>query len=131
MVEVLKKELEMSFDDAVQHVKTVCEEEGFSVLLVKSINEIFKKKLGIMDHPSYTTVLACGPQLAKMALEASFDVGLLFPCSFVVYELERKIIVSHISIMKIARELGLASPEAMQPVIKMTGEMVQKAWERF
>jgi len=131
MVEILKKELAMSFENAVELVKTICEEEGFSILLVKSIDEIFKKKLGIMDHPRYTTILACGPKLAKMGLEASFNVGLLFPCSFVVYELDDKIIVSHVSIMKIAKEVGLASPKVMQPVIEETRKMVHKAWERF
>ncbi|MHA1628963.1 MAG: DUF302 domain-containing protein [Candidatus Heimdallarchaeota archaeon] len=121
----------MSFENAVEHVKTICEEEGFSILLVKSIDEIFKKKLSIMDHPRYTTILACGPKLAKIGLEASFNVGLLFPCSFVVYEQDDKIIVSHVSIMKIAKEVGLASPKAMQPVIEETRKMVHKAWERF
>jgi len=131
MVEVLKKELAMSFDEAVEHVENIVKGEGFTVMLTKPIDEIFKKKLGIMDHPRYTTILACGPELAKMALEASFDVGLLFPCSFVVYEEEGKIIVSHASIMKIAVEVGLATAEAMAPVIEKTGKMVKVAWDKL
>ena len=100
-------------------------------MLTKSIDGILKKKLGVTDFPRYTTILACGPELAKMALEASFNVGLLFPCSFVVYEENDKIYVSHASIMKIAKEVGLASAEAMDPVIEKTGKMVHKAWEQF
>ncbi|HUT82091.1 MAG TPA: DUF302 domain-containing protein [Candidatus Bathyarchaeia archaeon] len=131
MVNILKKELSMSFAEAVSHVEKILGEEGFSVMLVKSIDEIFKKKLGVENHPKYTTILACGPKLAKMALEASYDVGLLFPCSFVVYEKEDKIIVSHASIMTIAKEVGLASEEAMKPVIEVTSKMVHAAWDRF
>ena len=131
MVNILKKEMLMSFDEAVERVNKTIQDEGFTVLLVKSIDEIFEKKLGITDHPRYTTILACGPELAKMSLEASFNVGLLFPCSFVVYEEDDKIIVSHTSIMKIARDVGLASAEAMEPVIKMTGEIVEKLWSKL
>lgn len=131
MVEVLKKEMSMNFNEAVEHVENIVKNEGFSILLTKSIDEIFQKKLGITDHPRYTTILTCGPVLAKMGLEASLNVGLLFPCSFVVYEEDGKVIVSHVSIMKIAEEIGLASPEAMAPVIKTTSEMVHAAWDRF
>lgn len=121
----------MDFNSAVAKVENIVKQEGFSVLLTKSIDEIFKMKLGVTDYPKYTTILACGPKLAKMALDASFNVGLLFPCSFVVYEENGKVFVSHISIMKIAKEIGLASPEAMEPVIKETGKMITKAWEQF
>jgi uncharacterized protein (DUF302 family) len=131
MVDFLKKELSMDFDKAVDHIKKVAEEEGFSVMLVKDIDKIFKKKLGIKEYPRYTIILACGPEFAKGALDVSKNVGMLFPCSFVVYEEEGKIFVAHISIMKIAPEIGLAPAEEMEPVIKMTGEAVHKAWDRF
>jgi len=131
MIEVLKKEMAMSFDKAVEHIENIVKNEGFSILLTKSIDEIFQKKLGITDHPRYTTIFACGPELAKMGLEASFNVGLLFPCSFAVYEEDGKVIVSHVSIMKIAKEVGLATEEAMAPVIAKTGKMVHSAWEKF
>lgn len=131
MVDILKKELTKDFDAAVEHIVQVVEKEGFTVMLTKSIDGILKKKLGITGYPRYTTILACGPELAKMALDASLNVGLVFPCSFVVYEEEDKIYVSHISIMKMAKELNLASAEAMDPIIEITGKMVHKAWEQF
>ena len=71
MIEILKKELTKEFDAAIDHIIEICEKEGFTVLLTKSIDGMFKKKLGITDHPRYTTILACAPKLAKMALEAS------------------------------------------------------------
>ena len=131
MVEILKKKLNMAFDDAVKHIESIMQEEGFTVLLTKSIDEIFEKRLGITNYPRYTMILGCGPELAKAALDVSFDVGLLYPCSFVVYEEAGDIFVSHSSIMKMAPELGFAPIEKMQPVIKMTGEAVHRAWSRF
>ena len=131
MVDILKKELKMDFDSAVKRVEKIVSEEGFSVMLIKPIDEIFKMKLGLKDYPKYTTILACGAQFAKAAMDVSKDVGLLFPCSFVVYEEGEKIYVSHTSIMKIAPEIGLASYEDMKPVIEMTGKAVHAAWDRF
>ena len=131
LVDVLKKELSLEFDAAVEHVQKTVADGGFSVLMVKSMDEMLKKKLGITDLPKYTTIMACGPKLAKMALEASLNVGLLFPCSFVVYEEEGKVIVSHVSIMKAAVEIGLATEESMKPVIAETGKMVHAVWEKF
>jgi uncharacterized protein (DUF302 family) len=121
----------MSYDEAVTHIQETLGKHGFTVLMTKSIDEIFKIKLGITDHPRYTTILACKANLAKMAIDAGFDVGLVFPCSFVVYEQDGKIIVSHVSIMKIAEEIGLASPEVMAPIVKTTGELIHAAWNDF
>lgn len=131
MVEYLKKELQMDFDSAVKYVEKIVEEEGFSILLTKDIDSIFKKKLEIDNYPRYTTILACAPEYAKGALDVSKLVGFLFPCSFVVYEENEKIFVGHVSIMKIAPEVGLAPADQMAPVIKMTGEGVHRIWNRL
>ncbi len=121
----------MDFDEAVQHVEEVIVQEGFVHMLTRAIDEVIKNKLGVAEYPRYTIILACGPELAKAALDVSKDVGLLFPCSFTVFEDQGKVWVAHVSIMKIASAIGLAPAEAMQPVIDMTSKMVQAAWPRF
>ncbi|MBD3256112.1 MAG: DUF302 domain-containing protein [Candidatus Lokiarchaeota archaeon] len=131
MVDILKKELNMDFDDAVERVRTIVAEQGFSVMLVKNIDDIFKKKLSIDNYPRYTIILACAPQFAKGALDVSKNVGLLFPCSFAVFEDEGKVFVGHVSIMKIAPEVGLAPHDKMKPVIEDTGKAVHAAWDKF
>lgn len=130
MVDVLKKEVPYSFDDAVKRVENACVKEGFGLLLTKGIDSVFKDKLGV-DYTRYTFVLACAPELAKKALDVSKDVGTLFPCSFVVYEDKEKVMVSHTSIMKIASVVGLASKKAMAPVIEETGKRIRKIWDRI
>ena len=131
MVDVLKKELPMSFEEGLEHVKELVSEE-FSILMVKSLDEVIKNKLDLPDYPlKYTTILACGPDLAKMALDVSVDVGTLMPCSFTVYEKDGKVYVSHVSIMKIASELGIANEEKMKPVIEKTGSKVHKVWDKI
>ncbi|MFO8017117.1 MAG: DUF302 domain-containing protein [Promethearchaeia archaeon] len=131
MVDFLKKEMDMDFDEAVKHVEKVVQEEGFTLMLTKDVDKIFKQKLGVKEYDRYTFILACAPSYAKAALDVSKNVGLLFPCSFVVYEDGGKVFVSHVSIMKIAPEVGLAPEEKMETVIEMTGKGVHAAWERF
>ena len=131
MVDVLKKEVPMSFDRAVEYVERTIQDEGFSILLTKSIDDIIKKRLGLLDYRCYTIILACAPDLARMALDVSKDVGNLFPCSFAVYEDNSKVLVSHVSIMKVAAEIGLAGASKMMPVIKETSEKVRKAWDKL
>jgi uncharacterized protein (DUF302 family) len=131
MVDILKKELSMDFDEAVKKVEKIIVEEGFSHMLTQPIDLIFKKKLGVENYPKYTIILACAPRFAKAALDVSKNAGLLSPCSFAVFEDEGKVYVGHASIMKIAPEVGLAPADEMKPVIDMTGEAVHGAWERF
>jgi uncharacterized protein (DUF302 family) len=121
----------MSFDRAVEHVERTINDEGFSILLKKSIDEMMRKKLGLLDYPHYTIILACAPQLAKMALDVSKDVGNLFPYSVAVYEDNSKVLVSHVSIMKVAAEIGLARASKMMPVIMRTSEKVRKVWDKL
>jgi len=131
MVDILRKEINMDFDDAVKHVEKVISEEGFTVLMVKAIDQVIKYKLAVDDYPRYTSIMACGADLAKMALDVSKDVGTLFPCSFVVYEESNKIFVAHVSIMKMSTELGFVTEEKMAYVIEETSKRVQSAWGRL
>ena len=128
MVDFLKKELSMEFEDAVKRVEDISQEKGFGLLITKRLDKIFKEKMGV-DYKKFAIVLVCNPKFAKAALDVSIDVGLLFPCSFVVYEEEGKVFVAHASIMKIAPEVGFAPKEKMQPVIESTGEAIHKIWD--
>lgn len=120
----------MSFEDAVRKVENLSEEEGFTILLTKGMHKMFKKKLGI-DYPRRTFILACNAELAKMAMDASTDMALVMPCSFVVSEEEGKVIVSHASVMKMGVELGFAPEDSMRPVIEETSKRVHKVWDRI
>ncbi|MFQ6125152.1 MAG: DUF302 domain-containing protein [Candidatus Heimdallarchaeota archaeon] len=134
MVNILRKQISMAFDDAVQHVEKLVVEAGFTILMTKAIDEVIKNKLGLDDYPRYTIILVCGPDLAKMALDASKNVGTFFHCSFVVFEeehLEGKAVVAHVSIMKLASELRFASPQALAPVIAETSARVQALWQKI
>ncbi len=131
MPEILRKELDMNFEDAVKHVEALVEEGGFTILLTKGMHDMFKKKLGIEDYPKKTFILACSADLAKKAVDVSNDMALVMPCSFVVSEKEGKAVVIHSSIMKMGVELGFAPEDEMQSVIEETGKRVHAVWEKI
>ena len=131
MVEPIIKTSKMDFDETVELIGELLEVEGFVLMASKNIDEVIKTKLGVKDYPRYTIILACKPELSKAALDVSKMSGLLFPCSFTVYEEDDEIKIGHISIMKIISEIGLAQPDRMAPVIEETGESVRKVWEKL
>ena len=131
MANFLRKEVDMSFDDAVARVEKLAVEEEFTVMLTKDIDKLLKMKLGLDTYPRYTSILACVAPFAKAALDISWKVALLFPCSFLVFEEEGKVNVGYTSTMAMAAEVGFADPEAMKPVIKITEEAVRKLWDKI
>lgn len=131
MVDVLRKESSHSFDETVKRVEDACVSEGFGLQLTKGIHDILKQKRGIDDYPKLTSIMVCNPDLAMTALDISKDMGTIFPCSFVVYEENGKVMVSHTSIMKAGVELGLAPHDEMKDLIEETGKRVKKVWEKI
>ncbi|MDB2243136.1 DUF302 domain-containing protein, partial [Halorubrum ezzemoulense] len=73
---------------------------------------------------------ACNPNMADRALDATDKkMGGLFPCNVVIWEEEPgKQVVYHLSIMRVARLIGIApDDDEMADIIADTGELVEQA----
>ena len=68
--------------------------------------------------------------MADRALAATLGIGGLFPCNVVVWEEEPDVQrVYHVSIMRIARLVGIApDDEAWAEIVAETGAMVDEAF---
>ncbi len=122
--------LRMEHDEAVEHVREAFTDAGFGVATEFSPSELLNRKVDAGRDP-YHVLGACNPRMADRALDATDRrIGGLFPCNVVIWQEEPGVqTVYHLSIMRIARLLGLAADhEAMDGIIDDTGELVEKAF---
>ncbi len=122
--------LEMSHEDAIERVRDVFTDAGFGVPVEFSPSEMLNEKVDAGRDPYYV-LGACNPEVADRALDATDNkLGALMACNVVIWEEEpRKQVVYHVSIMRIARLVGMAPDnEAMANIVADTGGLVDEAF---
>lgn len=90
-----KKEIKVTFEEALEKTKEELSKEGFGVLTEIDVKATLKKKLN-KDYENYIILGACNPPLAFQALNTEKEIGLLLPCNVIVYEDKGKVFVSSI-----------------------------------
>jgi uncharacterized protein (DUF302 family) len=122
--------LEMSHEDAIEHVRNVFTDVGFGVPVEFSPSEMLNEKVDAGRDPYYV-LGACNPEVADRALDATDNkLGALMACNVVIWEEEPGTqVVYHVSIMRIARLVGMAPDnEEMAAIVGDTGELVDEAF---
>ncbi|WP_096390810.1 DUF302 domain-containing protein [Halopenitus persicus] len=127
--------LAMDHEEAIERVRAVCSDAGFGVPVEFSPSELLNEKVDA-DRDPYYVLGACNPTMADRALDATGgDVGALFPCNMVIQEVDPGTQrVYHVSIMRIARLLGLPEADAaeeMDAIIADTGELVADVFDQL
>ena len=119
--------LQMEHEAAIEYVREVCLDNGFGVPVEFSPSEMLNEKVDA-DRDPYYVLGACNPAIADRALDATDKrLGALMPCNMIIWQEEPGVQrVYHLSIMKIARLLGLPTDDAaIDEIIADTGEMVE------
>ena len=125
--------LEMDHEAAIEFVRECCEDAGFGIPVEFSPSDMLNEKVDA-DRDPYYVLGACNPAMADRALDASEkQIGGLFPCNVIVWEIEPGLQqVYHVSIMRIARLVGLApDDEEWADIVADTGEYVDALYERI
>ncbi|WP_396610447.1 DUF302 domain-containing protein [Haloferax sp. S1W] len=121
--------LHMEHEEAIEHVREAFTDAGFGVATEFSPSELLNEKVDAGRDPYYV-LGACNPAMADRALDATDNqLGALFPCNVVIWEEEPGTqVVYHVSIMRIARLVGIAPDNAeMADIVADTGELVDAA----
>ncbi len=90
-----KKQVDLSFADAVSKAKEELKKEEFGVLTEIDVKDTMKKKIDA-DYDNYIILGACNPVFAHKALQTDKQIGLLLPCNVIVYEDGGSVVVSAI-----------------------------------
>ncbi|RKS78478.1 uncharacterized protein (DUF302 family) [Haloarcula quadrata] len=125
--------LEMSHEDAIEHVRDVFTDAGFGVPVEFSPSEMLNEKIDA-DRDPYYVLGACNPEVADRALDATDNkLGGLMACNVVIWEEEPgQQRVYHVSIMRIARLVGMAPDnEEMADIVADTGDIVDEAFQNL
>lgn len=117
---------ELPFDDALARVREALVSEGFGVLCEIDVQATLKQKLGIEREP-YVILGACNPPLARQALEAEPELGVLLPCNVVVYERAGQ---THLAAVDAERMLSIVGNEELAPVAAEVRQRLAAVVER-
>lgn len=122
--------LEMDHEAAIEEVRTVCEEVGFGIPVEFSPAELLNEKVDADREPLYV-LGACNPHLADRALDQTPGIAALFPCNMIVREIEPGVqAIHHVSIMRIARLLGMAPDnDEWGDIIDEAGDLADAAFD--
>jgi uncharacterized protein (DUF302 family) len=100
------KQVNLSFDEAIQKAVEELKAEGFGVLTEIDVKETLKKKLDV-DFRKYRILGACNPALAYKALSEEENIGVMLPCNVIVQEkADGKVQVSAINPMESMKAVG-------------------------
>ncbi|ERH10278.1 MAG: hypothetical protein J07HX64_02050 [halophilic archaeon J07HX64] len=125
--------LELEHEEAIEFVRECCLEAGFGVPVEFSPSELLNEKVDA-DRDPYHVLGACNPEMADRALDVSEKrMGGLFPCNVIVWESDPGVQqVYHVSIMRIARLVGMApDTEEWANIVEDTGELVEELFEQI
>jgi uncharacterized protein (DUF302 family) len=125
--------LELDHEPAIELVRETCEATGFGIPVEFSPSALLNEKVGA-DRDPYYVLGACNPQMADRALDASDGrIGALFPCNLIVWqESPGRQRVYHVSIMRVARLVGLApDDDVWDDIVADTGDLVDEFFDRL
>ena len=119
------KELDISFEEAVERVTEALKQEGFSILTTIDVKQKLKEKLGV-DFRKYVILGACNPGFAHKAILAEENIGLLLPCNVLVYEKGSRTVLA---VMKPSIAMGMIDNPGLGSIATEVEAKLKKAFD--
>ena len=119
------KELNISFENAIEKVTEELKKEGFGILSTIDIKAKLREKLNI-DFKKYVILGACNPSFAHKSLLAEENIGLFLPCNVIVYEKGDKTVVG---IIKPLEVMGMIGNDKLRDIAESVETKLKKVSE--
>ncbi len=119
------KELNISFEKAIEVITEALKKEGFGILTKIDLKEKFKEKLGI-DFKKYVILGACNPSSAHKAILAEENIGLMLPCNVIVYAKGDK---TTVSIIRPTAAMGMIDNEELGQISKKVETQLKNVFD--
>lgn len=120
--------LHLDYDQALEQTKAALKEQGFGVLSEIDFKATMKAKLDI-DVQRYMMLGVCNPPLAYQAMSIDKTVGLMLPCSVVVYDNGDG--SSTVSVLNPLAAIGLLGNPALEPMAVAAKDRLTVAIDRL
>jgi uncharacterized protein (DUF302 family) len=117
------QKVDLSYDQAIEKVTGLLEEEGFGVLTEIDVKDTLKKKLDV-DFIKYIILGACNPNFAHKALQAEDKIGVMLPCNVIVEENEDGTV--EVSAVNPVASMQAVSNEGLQPIADEVRKRLEK-----
>ncbi len=117
------KNVDLSFDQAIEKVKAELQKEGFGILSKIDVKATLKKKLDV-DFQNYVILGACNPPGAYKSLQAEIEIGLMLPCNVIVYQKDNKTVISAV---KPTIAMGMIDNSSLKDIATNIENKLQKA----
>ena len=115
--------LNVPYERAREQVMNALKAEGFGVLTEIDVKSTMKQKIDV-DFRKYAILGVCNPNLAHRALSVDLEMGLLLPCTAIVYEEGDGSVVS---LLDPGIMMQVAANPALEPVAEEARARLQRA----
>ncbi|MGQ9819051.1 MAG: DUF302 domain-containing protein [Candidatus Kapaibacteriales bacterium] len=122
------KELNLSFNQAIEKVTNAMKEQGFGVVVEVFISELLKEKIGVEMKP-YKVLVVCHPNFAYRAIQAEEHIGLMLPCNVLVQEVENEKV--EVSVIDPASAMSMINNPRLNDIALQVGEILKKVIENL
>ena len=119
----LTAELDIPYEAAMERTKAAFKEQGFGVLSEIDVSATLKAKIGA-EFPPYSLLGMCNPEIAHRALLTDPQVGLMLPCTVLVYEAGAR---TRVSALNPERALGALNLPELAPFASEAGRRIRAA----
>jgi len=88
-----KKNINMSFEEALDEVRFCFADAGFWIVSNVDVTTKVKDKID-PNFPKYNILWVCNPELGYKYMQENMDLWVFMPCSVAIYEQGNQVVVS-------------------------------------